>query len=164
MSTANLSKILVSALAGIGALAGAGLAIADPPPGSDATPPCQCNAGPFNNSHESPFAHREYITGVAPYEVVWSNGKRTTKTLEGATIELSATPGVTAEWLQQYVNEHLARVRAAPPADMGWCPLTVPGATAEVTSTGDGFAVTINSKDRHAAQEILRRAEQLVTH
>jgi hypothetical protein len=46
-------------------------------------------------------------------------------------------------------------------APMSDCPLSVSGATADVSSTGDGFAITIHSKNKDAAQEILRRANAL---
>lgn len=163
MSHHTIYRIVGLALVSIGTLGlGAGLAFADPASVRAAVPPCEACPSAFNNPTESPFAHREYIVSVSPYKVTHTNGKHTYTTVEGATIKLRAAPGVTAELLQQYMNEHLSHIRMGMPGNMGWCPLTVPGANAGVSSTGDGFAVTIASNDREGAQEILRRAEQLV--
>ena len=41
---------------------------------------------------------------------------------------------------------------------MNDCPLSVAGAAADVSSTGDGFAIRIHSKDKDTAQEIFRVA------
>jgi hypothetical protein len=41
------------------------------------------------------------------------------------------------------------------------CPLVPKGASAAVTSTGSGFAVTIRSDDEQAAADILARARRL---
>jgi hypothetical protein len=158
----KISRFAAPAFVGLATLAGAGQAFADAAAAAGAVPPCEYCAGPFADPRESPFAHREYIEDVAPYRVTRTNGKQSITSLEGATIELRAAPAVTAEWLQQYVNQHLAHVSSMPPPDMSWCPLTVPGATAVVTSTGDGFAITVMSKDRDTAKEILRRAQSLL--
>ncbi len=158
----TMSKFAVSATVGFATLTGGGLAFAQSTASPGTAPPCEFCASPFGDPRESPFADREYITDVAPYRVTRTYGKQSFTSLEGATIKLRAAPGVTAEWLQQYMNQHLAHVSSSPPPNMDWCPLTVQGATAEVTSTGDGFAVTIKSKDRDNAQEILRRAQGLL--
>lgn len=156
----TIHKIAGSALFTITSLVAARSGFAD----TSANPaaPCQSCPSAFSDPRESPFTHREYIASVEPYKVSRTVGKHTLTFVQGATIRLRAAPGLTAEWLQQYVNQHLAKMGSMPPANMGWCPLTVAGASASVASTGDGFAVTVFSSDRDSAQEILRRAEQLV--
>jgi hypothetical protein len=47
--------------------------------------------------------------------------------------------------------------------EMATCPLSVKGAKAKVGSTGNGFAVTVESDDSGSAQEILRRAQALAS-
>src|SRR5262245_35827081 len=108
MNKTIVSKIVGPALAGLSTLGWAGLAFADAPASMTAVPPCQPCAGPFTDARQSPFAYRQYIEGVAPYRASRTQGNYMSTVLEGATIELRAAPGVTAEWLQQYVNEHLA--------------------------------------------------------
>jgi hypothetical protein len=79
----------------------------------------------------------------------------------GARILLRAQPGITAEWLQQVAECHLAHVGAPSPGRPA-SPLDVKGASVAVRSAGDGFAVEITSTDRKAAKEILARAQALV--
>ena len=79
-------------------------------------------------------------------------------------VTVRPAPGVTREWLQRAVSDHMSRTAAGAP--MADCPLAVSGATADVSSTGDGFAVTIPAaigRDRDLEHyEILQRANALV--
>jgi hypothetical protein len=70
---------------------------------------------------------------------------------------------LTAEWLQRVVDCHIARNNALGNnmPEMAYCPLVPKGVTAKVASLGNGFAVTIESKDPASAQEVLRRAQAL---
>jgi hypothetical protein len=81
----------------------------------------------------------------------------------GAVVTFHAVPGMTVEWLQRIVDCHLARNSALGHSAPGMpdCPLVPRGVEARVSSTGDGFAVTIRSDDDHTAQEILTRARRL---
>jgi hypothetical protein len=137
-----LSRTIVSVLALSSTLGVASLAGAD--------------AGGMSggNACASPFNSPEDITSVAPYKVTLTNLKQSSTRLEGAVVNVKARPGVTREWLQRQVSDPAA---AAQPG----CPLAVKGASARVTSTGDGFAITVSSADRDGAREILRRAEAL---
>ncbi len=112
----------------------------------------------------SPFAHREDIRSVSPYEEQVKAGKATTTKRVGATVVFRALPGMTAEWLQRVVDCHLARAAAAghQMPEMDYCPLVLKDVTAKVTSVGDGFAVNIKSEDGATADQILKRAEALV--
>jgi hypothetical protein len=150
------SRIALIVLAATTLLPGVALAAPDSPS------PASCNAcgSPFNDLDQGPFARRDYITSVAPYRVTETNLKRTWTKLEGAVVKVRPAPGVTREWLQRAVSDHMGGMAAGAP--MGDRPLSVSGATADVSSTGDGFAITIHSKDKDTAQEILRRASALV--
>ncbi len=112
----------------------------------------------------SPFYHREDITSVQPA----SNslyGKQRGDVIDGAVVTFRAVPGLTAEWLQRVVDCHLARNNALgnDVPEMPYCPLVPKGITAKVESTGNGFAVRIESQDPNTAQEVLRRAQALKT-
>ena len=87
-------------------------------------------------------------------------GKSQVERLAGATVVLLPAPGVTAERLQHIVECHIARNASLgnDVPEMTYCPLVPKGITAAVTSTGNGFAVNITSKDTATAEEILRRA------
>jgi len=117
----------------------------------------------------SPFEHREDITGVTPHSAVKSPGdvgyKQPEMSLKGAVVTFRAVPGMTAEWLQRVVDCHLARNASMGfgMPEMSFCPLAVKGARAKVTSAGNGFSVTVESNDPATAQEILRRAQALVS-
>jgi hypothetical protein len=110
----------------------------------------------------SPFAHREDITSVAPLE---SEGSaKFPAHREGAIVTFRATPGLTAQWLQQIVSCHLARSAAMGHVlpEMPYCPLVLKDVSARVTATATGFEVAIRSGDTEVAREILKRAEALV--
>ncbi len=150
------SKVVLIALSFASALGTPGLALAAPSVPATACGSCASSySGP-----QGPFAHRENITGVEPYRVTDTDGKHSRTTVKGAVVNVRPLPGVTREWLQQTLEEHVARMTSGAP--MADCPLSVAGATAQVSSTGDAFAVTIQSKNNEAAQEILRRASGLV--
>jgi hypothetical protein len=112
----------------------------------------------------SPFYHRDDIASVAP-AVRHVSGKQTHEEVDGAVVVFRAVPGLTAEWLQRIVDCHIARNNALgnDVPEMPYCPLVPKGITAKVTSTGDGFAVTIESQDVSTAKEVLRRAQALKT-
>ena len=121
-----------------------------------------CAGVPDSDRDTSPFSHREDIANVQPaYAHV--SGKQAGDHLSGAIVSFRAVPGMTAEWLQRVVDCHLARnnVLGNTMPEMSFCPLVPKGVSAKVSSTGDGFAVTIESPDANTAQEVLRRAQGL---
>jgi hypothetical protein len=120
---------------------------------------CACGA-PFARLGESPLSHPQFITEVTPDRVTSIDKKRLTE-LQGATIQMAATPGLTAEWLQRLVDESRSQSASTGPGS-DWDPLALPAVTAEVRSSGAGFALLIRSDDRRTAKEILRRSEALV--
>ncbi len=148
-------RSIVAVLAFAGVLGTSAVSLAAEP---SAAPDTQC-AAPFNDATAGPFARRDYITRVEPYEVTESNGKQSRTYVRGAIVELQPAPGVTRELLQRLVENHVAYLQSTGATSNS--PLAVAGATAAVSSTGDGFAVTVMSKDSDAAKEILRRAEAL---
>ena len=130
-------------------------------PTSSTPASCGMCGAPFNDVERGPFARRDYIAGVAPYQVTDNDGKHSRTRLEGAVVTVRPAPGVTREWLQRTTEDHMGRMAANAP--MNDCPLSVEGSAVNVSSTGDGFAITIHTKDTNAAQEILRRANLLVS-
>ena len=138
-----LSRSIVSVLALSSALGVTRLATAD---AEDSTYGAAC-AAPFS---------AESITSVTPYKVTRTNLRRSSTRLEGAVVNVAAQPGLTREWLQRQVSDPAA-------ASQTGCPMAVNGASARVTSTGDGFAITVSSESRDGAREILRRAQALTS-
>jgi hypothetical protein len=114
---------------------------------------------------QSPFAHREDIESVAPLYMSMSPKSGGSREV-GVTVHFRAKPGMTAEWLQQLVDCHLARNASMGYAmpEMSACPLNVKNVNATVTSTGHGFAVEIRSDDVATADEVRKRAEALSSH
>jgi hypothetical protein len=112
----------------------------------------------------SPFYHREDIARVEP-AIEHTTGKNAHDQAVGAVVVFRAVPGMTAEWLQRLVDCHVARNNALgnDVPEMPYCPLVPKGVTAKVSSTGDGFAVRIESRDPETAKEVLRRAQALKT-
>jgi hypothetical protein len=142
MEVAMLSRTILSVLAFSSVLAvapRAGAAAGYTPDGST------CGA-PFDAKH---------ITSVAPYKVVRTNLRQSSTRVEGAIVNVPAQPGMTREWLQRLVDD--------PAAAQSGCPMGVDGASGRVTSTGQGFAITVSSQNRDGAREILRRAEALTS-
>jgi hypothetical protein len=110
----------------------------------------------------SPFYHREDISAVQPaYEHI--SGKHARDQLVGAVVTFRAISGLTAEWLQRIVDCHVARNSAVSNdmPEMSDCPLVPKGISAKVSSSAEGFAVTIESQDPSTAKEVLRRAQSL---
>lgn len=125
-----------------------------------------CVGLPPDDRDISPFEHTEDIAYAAALRgPATGNAKVRSDQLVGAIITFRALPGLTAEWLQRVVDCHLARnaSRGHLVPEMPNCPLVPNGATATVTSTGNGFAVSIRATDALAAAEIVRRAERLAS-
>jgi hypothetical protein len=121
-----------------------------------------CSRIPQADRDMSPFYHREDIVAVgtvkAPRDIYYTPEEMTT----GARITLRAVPGMTGEWLQRVVDCHLARnAVVGEDSTMSFCPLGVARATANVTSTGSGFAVDVTSDNPDSVREILKRASAL---
>lgn len=111
----------------------------------------------------SPFFHTADIASVERLTVPDLGGDLPADRTVGAIVTFRAVPGMTAEWLQRVVDCHLARNAAlghtAP--EMPDCPLVPAGVSAEVESTGRGFAVRVRADDLAAAKEVFARAQRL---
>jgi hypothetical protein len=82
--------------------------------------------------------------------------------MAGAVVTLRAEPGMTAEWLQRWVDCQLASgTPLAQSAELADSPLAQGGTVANVRSIGNGFAIEIGSNDRKVAREILAKAQKL---
>jgi hypothetical protein len=77
--------------------------------------------------------------------------------LEGATVFILASPGLTKEWLGHVLECHMT----LPPVSAGADPLTLGNSSVEVSSTSSGFAIDIRSKNWDTAREILRTAQAM---
>lgn len=110
----------------------------------------------------SPFIHTEDVASVEALTEGASPRGGPDRTV-GARVVFRALPGMTGEWLQRVVDCHLAR-NAALGHDAAWmprCPLVPRGASARVSSTGNGFAVEIRAEDPASRAEIWSRARSL---
>jgi hypothetical protein len=122
-----------------------------------------CAGIPPEDRDMSPFEHTEDIASVQPFTEPSGPPKARVQRTAGAIITFRALPGMTAEWLQREVDCHIARNASLGHVvpEMPTCPLVPNGAQARVTSTGNGFAVTVRSDDDQAAKDILERAQKL---
>ena len=81
----------------------------------------------------------------------------------GAAVYLRATPGLTSEWLGRVLACHIAHHAVVgdhvPDATS---PLYVEDARIAVSSTGDGFRISITSNDVDAARLIIERANAIL--
>ena len=100
-----------------------------------------------------------HVTSVSPYFAEDHFGKASFPRVHGASIYVAAEPGLTAEWLQLRIEQHLAEMRRGSMPD---CAFDVGDVRVEVDSAGSGFAVRVISSSTSAAAEILRRARLLV--
>lgn len=98
-------------------------------------------------------------SAVRPYLVDVQQGRNSGKKLVGANVYVPAQQGLSAEYLQAQVQSHIAAMKNQP---MPNCPLAIEGANVNVVSAGNGYWVQISSTDQATAEEVLRRAEQLV--
>lgn len=81
----------------------------------------------------------------------------------GAVVYMVAAPGLTQEWLGHLVECYQAKTAMAGNALQAResCPLAEPGSSYSVSSTGDGFAVSVRSSDHEAAERIIAASERL---
>jgi hypothetical protein len=152
MEVAMLSRSIVSLLTVSGVSGALGLLPLATAHASSAA----YGAADYGTTCAAPFDNPDTITSVKPYKVIETNLKRSSTHVEGAVITVAAEPGMTREWLQRQVQEPASTAQPG-------CPLAVNGASARVTSTGNGFDITVQGKDKESSKEILRRAEALTS-
>jgi hypothetical protein len=101
------------------------------------------------------------VAAVQPHKAEQHFGKNTVSRLDGASVFVRAKPGLSAEWLQRSLGEHLTKMTNVSMAD---CPLDAKGLRVDVRSGGDGYWVTIRAKDQSQAKLVLERAQSLLHH
>ncbi len=101
----------------------------------------------------------ELRASVESVEPLRDGGGKLTPRLIGAVVQVRATPGMTAGWLERVLQCDAARQGAAAACSPGGCPLAPPGAARDVTPTNAGFAIALRSRDMDTAREIERRAK-----
>ncbi len=110
--------------------------------------------------HKPPCVLDEYqVSAVKPYKVTEQFGRGKYDRLRGAQIFIAAERGLTSEWLQRKLQQHLRQMQSA---DMKDCAFDVNSVRVEVDSAGNGFWVKLIAKDSARAEEVLRRARLLV--
>jgi len=115
-----------------------------------------CTDVPAQELSRSPLEARQVLAVNAVREPFPLKGRRAA--LLGATVYILASPGLTKEWLGHLIECHVARgAQPSPVAD----PLTG-SPTVDVVSTGNGFAVSITSKDPYQAERILHDSQRLL--
>jgi len=104
--------------------------------------------------------HQHHVASVKPLRETESvYGRWTRERLTGAELFVVAEPGLTAEWLELTIGQHIAEMKTTP--GMPGCPLGVQDVAVHVTSGGNGFVVRLTAPDAPKAEELLRRAQQL---
>ena len=80
----------------------------------------------------------------------------------GAVVYMVAAPGLTQEWLGHLVECYRAKIALAGNAlPHESCPLAELVASYSVSSTGDGFAISIRSPRHEVAERIIEASEEL---
>lgn len=102
------------------------------------------------------------VAAVQPHKTEQQFGKVTVARLDGASLFVRAKPGLSAEWLQRSLGDHLANMQGSP--SMAGCPLDAKGLRVDVRSGGDGYWVTIRAKDQSQARLVLEQAQALLHH
>jgi hypothetical protein len=105
---------------------------------------------------------RHHVVSVAPYQVEETRIKSKVTRLAGADVYVEAEPGLTPEWLRLEITRHLSQMHGASSMpSMKDCSLAA-GVHVEVRSAGAGFTVRLIADDPKNAEEVLRRARQLL--
>lgn len=104
----------------------------------------------------SPLTRGNSITQVEP---LYEGGE-----LQGATITLRKTPGLSAAWLKRSLSCHRARAASLgyPSRFMTECPMSLPGVSAEVFDSEGVLTVKVRATRDEIAAAILGRAELTV--
>ncbi len=83
--------------------------------------------------------------------------------LFGVDVAIRATPGTTEQWIGRVIECHLAHYAVVgATAAQAPSPLLVRGANIHVSSTADGFRVSITSKDIDVARQVLSAGRALL--
>jgi hypothetical protein len=74
---------------------------------------------------------------------------------------VQAEPGLTAEWLQLNLSREITAMQG--PSTMKDCVFGVDKMQVQVASAGPGFRVRLSAPSAEGGQEVLRRAQLLVS-
>jgi hypothetical protein len=110
----------------------------------------------------APILDGKAVLDVAPmYSTFEANKSGEQSQLRGARLNVSALPGITAEWLDRALECHGAKLALGHAVALPDDPFWLPGATVDidVRSAKDGFAVGIAGYSASDAHRILERAE-----
>lgn len=114
----------------------------------------------------SPFERTADITAIEtfPQNVETTNASGDRRPV--AIVTFRAVRGLTADWLQQAIDCHIARDAALGHLvpEMPDCPLVPRGVVARVTSSGTSFSVELAASDPKTAREVVARAQRLLAH
>lgn len=98
------------------------------------------------------------IRSITPYRAQEHTGRVPIWRLRGAEVQVEARPGLTAEWLQLRLQQHLQEMRRSAMKD---CVLNADVARVTVSSARTGFTVRLIATDTKKAEAVLRRARVL---
>lgn len=125
-------------------------------------------AGPLPQADRSmaaqaPCVLKQYkLSSVTPYRVQENiSGHIFHQRVAGADLYVQAEPGLTAEWLQLNLGREVAAMQG--PSTMKDCVFGVDKMQVQVESAGPGFRVRLSAPTAEAGQEVLRRAQLLVS-
>src|SRR5262245_35829502 len=138
------SRLMLAASLSVALGGGAARAAAGPAPEPGPAPGAEgrCSLG-----------HAYNVMSIKPYRVEQHDGYTDYTQLRGAEMYVAAEPGLTREWLQRVLAGEIAA---------GTCDFGVRDATVDVVSAVGGFFVRVSGPDERSANEILRRAHQIV--
>jgi hypothetical protein len=97
------------------------------------------------------------ITAIDPIYAEASGSKTPSRRLEGASITVRATEGMTAQWLQRVIDCQIARrgALALSPQGSPPCSAEVTAVVTSVSETRTGFSIALRSDDMKTAREVL---------
>jgi hypothetical protein len=110
----------------------------------------------------APILDGKALQKVGPlYSTVEADKSGEQSQLRGATLTVSALPGVTAEWLDRELECHGARLALGKATSTPEDPFWLPGSTVDidVRPTKDGFIIAVAGFSTSDARHILNRAE-----
>ena len=120
--------------------------------------PATSVAAPTHHCAGAPCAlHQLNVAKVTPYRVEAYTGRGSVT--RGASLFVPAKPGLTAEWIERQLRQHLVAMGST---EMANCPLDVAKVTVKVESGGTGFWVRLIASDAKTGQEVLRRAQLML--
>jgi hypothetical protein len=112
---------------------------------------------------QAPCVLKQYnLSSVTPYRVQENIGGHIFhQRVAGAELFVQAEPGLTAEWLQLNLNREVTAMQGS--RTMKDCVFGVGKMQVQVESAGPGFRVRLSAPTAEAGQEVLRRAQLLVS-